>query len=114
METLSLLMASVLIVIPIFISYKEELGLEKEIIVSILRAIIQLIIVGYILDLIFGLENPIFTCILVFIMIINASINTKKRGEGIDKVVLISFLSMAVGTIYLSYKSFFNARKQLK
>lgn len=98
MNNLSLIIASTLILIPIFISYKEGLGLEKEIIVSILRAIIQLILVGYILDLIFGLANPIFTVILVAIMIINAAINTKKRGETIKHVVLISFLSMLIGT----------------
>lgn len=98
MDTMSLVIASILIVIPIFISYKEHLGLEKEIIISILRAIIQLIIVGYVLDLIFGLENPIFTITLVLIMIVNAAINTKKRGEGINNVVKISFISMLIGT----------------
>lgn len=98
MDTISLVLASGLIMIPIFISYKEHLGLEKEIIISIVRAIVQLIIVGYILDIIFGLENPIFTVILVLIMIVNASINTKKRGEGIKNVVKISFISILTGT----------------
>ena len=79
MNTISLIIASALILIPIFISYKEDLGLEKEIIVSILRAIIQLIIVGYILEIIFGLEKSIFIVILVLIMIINAAVNIKKR-----------------------------------
>lgn len=98
MDTISLIIASALILIPIGISYKEHLGLEKEIIVSILRAIVQLIIVGYILDVIFGLEKPIFTIILVLIMIVNASLNTKKRGEGISNVVFISFIAMLAGT----------------
>lgn len=99
MDNMSLLIASILIAIPIFISYKQHLGLEKEIIISIVRAIIQLVAVGYILDKVFGLENPIFILILVFIMIINASVNTKKRGAGIDKVVLISTISISVGTV---------------
>lgn len=98
MNTLSLIIASFLIIIPIFISYKEELGLEKEILISILRAIVQLVVVGYILEFIFGLENPIFTVLLVLIIIINAAFNTKKRGENIKQVVLISFFSMLVGT----------------
>lgn len=98
MDTISLIISSLLILIPIFISYKEHLGLEKEIIISILRAIIQLIIVGYILDLIFGLEKPIFTVLLVLIMSINAAINTKKRGENINNVVFISFISIIIGT----------------
>lgn len=98
METTSLVIASVLILIPIFISYKENLGLEKEIVISILRAIVQLVVVGYILDVIFGLERSIFTVALVFIMIINAAMNTKKRGENIKNVVFISFISIAIGT----------------
>ena len=98
MDTTSLVIASTLIIIPIFISYKEHLELEKEIIISVLRAVIQLAIVGYVLDVIFGLENPIFTILLVLIMLINAAINTKKRGEGIRNVVKISFVSMFLGT----------------
>ena len=98
MDIISLVIASVLLAIPIFISYKEKLELEKEIVVSMLRAIIQLIFVGYILDFIFGLENTIFTMILVVIMIFNAALNTKKRGEGIRNVVLISFISLIIGT----------------
>jgi len=98
MDTTSLVIASTLIIIPIFISYKEHLELEKEIIISVLRAVIQLILVGYVLDIIFGLENPMFTLLLVLIMLINAAVNTKKRGEGIKNVVKISFVSMFLGT----------------
>lgn len=98
MDTMSLIIASGLIAIPVFISYKEHLGLEKEIIVSMLRAIIQLVIVGYVLDFVFGLDKPVFTMILVLIMIVNAAINTKKRGAGIDNAVKISFVSLLVGT----------------
>lgn len=98
MDTISLIITSVLILIPIFISHKQNLGLEKEIVVSMVRAVIQLIIVGYILDTIFGMKNPIVTIILVFIMLFNASINTKNRGREIKNVTTISFISMAVGT----------------
>ena len=97
MSIISLFIASTLVIIPIFISYKEKLGLEKEIVVSILRAIVQLIIVGYILDVIFGLKNPICTLILILIMIVNAAVNTKKRGRGINKVFTISFVSILIG-----------------
>lgn len=98
MSTTSLLMASLLLTIPIFISYKEHIGLEKEIIVSMIRAIVQLVAVGYVLDIIFGLENIIVTILLVVVMTFNAALNTKKRGEGIKNVVWISFISIAVGT----------------
>lgn len=98
MDTLSLVIASVLILVPLLISYKEHLGIEKEVLVSIFRAVIQLTIVGYLLDVIFKLEKPIFIIILVLVMIINASLNTKKRGNGIENVVKISFISILVAT----------------
>ena len=81
------------------ISYRENLGLGKEIIVSIIRAIIQLIVIGYILDTIFGIENLAFTIILVIIIIFNAAINTKNRGGQIKNVTVISFISIAIGTL---------------
>ena len=98
MDSKSLILASVLVLIPMYISYKEHLGLEKEIIISIIRAVLQLIIVGYLLELIFGVESPIFTVILVLIMIINASVNTKNRGGKINNAITISFIAMTIGT----------------
>lgn len=98
METMSLIIASTLIIIPILISYKEKLGLGKDIVVSMVRAVVQLTVIGYVLDLIFGFENKTFTILLVLIMMINASLNTKKRGEGIKNVVLISFISIFIGS----------------
>ena len=98
MNTMSLVIASLLILIPIVISYKEHLGIEKDIIISILRAVIQLVLVGYVLEAIFNLKKPLFTMILVLIMIINAALNTKKRGDKIDNVVRISFVSILIGS----------------
>lgn len=98
MNTLSLMIASVLILIPIFISYKQSLGLEKELFISVIRAVMQLLIVGYILDTIFGMKNSIVTIILVLIMIFNAAINTKNRSGKIKNAITISFISILVGT----------------
>ncbi len=98
MSTMSLILASALLIIPIVISYKEKLELEKEIVVSMLRAVVQLVVVGYVLEFIFGLENYVFTVGLVIVMIFNASLNTKKRAEGIKNAMYISFISLLIGT----------------
>lgn len=103
MSTISLIIASCLMIIPITISHKEKLGLENEIIISIVRAIIQLVAVGYILDVIFGMNNPIVVMVLVLVMCINASLNIIKRGKNIKNVFIISFISILIGsTITLS------------
>ncbi|MGL5067637.1 MAG: ABC transporter permease [Sarcina sp.] len=98
MEVKSLALASLLLVIPIYISNREKLGLGKDIIISITRAIIQLVAVGYILKYIFVANNKIITVTLVLIMIINAAINTRKRGKGIKNVFFISFGTLLVST----------------
>lgn len=98
MKTEALILSSVLVIIPIMISYKEKLELNRDIIVSILRAVIQLLVIGYVLDFIFGLEKLIYTVVLVLVMIFNASINTKKKGFIIENQVLISFISIFIGT----------------
>lgn len=103
MSTISLIIASCLMIIPIIISRKEKLGLENEIIISVVRAIIQLVAIGYILDAIFDMNNPIVIMALVLIMCINASLNIIKRGKNIKNVFIISFISILVGsTVTLS------------
>jgi putative ABC transport system permease protein len=46
---LSLVLAFALVLIAVVISSKEKLNLSKDILLSIIRAIIQLLIVGYLL-----------------------------------------------------------------
>ena len=98
MSTKSLVLASLLMIIPIFISNREKLGLEKDMIISVLRAVVQLVIVGYVLKYIFAVDNKIVTLALVLIMIINAAINTRKRGKGIKNCGVISFVALIIGT----------------
>ena len=99
MKTEALILSSVLLIIPIMISYKEKLELNRDIIISMLRAIIQLLVIGYVLDFIFGLDKLIYTVVLVLVMIFNAAINTRKKGFVIENQVLISFVSISIGTV---------------
>ena len=99
MKTEALILSSVLLIIPIIISYKEKLELNRDIIISMLRAVIQLLVIGYVLNFIFGLDSLIYTVILVLVMILNASINTKKKGFIIENQTVISFISILVGTV---------------
>jgi putative ABC transport system permease protein len=77
----SLLVASTLVLITLLFSYWQRLKLEKETLISVVRAVIQLIAVGYVLEYIFGLKNPIFTTLLLAFMAFNAAYNASKRGK---------------------------------
>lgn len=99
MNVTSLLIASSLVLVSLVFSYYQKLKLEKEIIISVIRAVIQLVIVGYILEYIFGLKSPIFTTLLLAFMTFNAAYNAAKRGKAIKNGLFISFSSIAAGTI---------------
>lgn len=98
-DIFSLMIASSLVFISLFFSYYQKLNLEKETLIGVLRAIIQLTIVGYLLNFIFGLKNPFFTTLLLLFMTVNASFNAAKRGKGIKNGFIISFIAISVGTI---------------
>lgn len=99
MNTSSLLISSSLVLIALLFSYYQKLKLEKEIIISVIRAIVQLVVVGYLLNYIFGLKSPVFTTFLLLFMSFNAAYNAAKRGKNIKNGLSISFISISVGTI---------------
>ncbi|TDT60953.1 ABC transporter permease [Fonticella tunisiensis] len=98
MKITSLMLASSLVMVSIIFSYSQKLKLEKDIIVGVLRAIIQLIVVGYILNWIFGIKSPIFTTMLILVMLFNASLNSAKRGRNIEGTLWISYVAIGAGT----------------
>lgn len=94
----SLGLALVLVVVALLVSKKEKLGLEKDIIWSVARAIVQLIIVGYVLKYIFAVNNALLTVLMVLFICLNAAQNAKKRSRNIDNGFVISFIAITVGT----------------
>ncbi|WP_045047931.1 iron efflux ABC transporter permease subunit FetB [Rouxiella chamberiensis] len=94
----SLGLALVLLVVALIISRKEKLGLEKDMIWSVARAVVQLIVVGYVLKYIFELNNAALTVLMVLFICINAALNAKKRSRNIDNGFIISFIAITVGT----------------
>lgn len=103
MDALSLVFASGLVMVTLVLSYWQKLKLEKEIIISAIRAVIQLIAVGYVLQWIFGVDHPLFTTSLLLFMTFNAAVNAAKRGKHIPNGLPISFAAIATGaTITLS------------
>ncbi|WP_373809315.1 ABC transporter permease, partial [Weissella soli] len=79
----SLAIALVLVAISLGISYKQKLHLEKDTIISVTRAVIQLIIVGFLLKFIFNLNNVFLTLAMMVFIVFNAALNGKKRAHGI-------------------------------
>lgn len=95
----SLLMATVLIAVAVIVSYQQRMRLELEILHSALRAVVQLVVVGYVLHFIFGADHPLFTGGVLLVMLISAAINGGKRGAGIKHASWIAGVSIGIGAV---------------
>ncbi|HCY6534096.1 TPA: iron export ABC transporter permease subunit FetB [Staphylococcus aureus] len=99
MSNTALGLTALLLVIPIIISYKEGLHIIKDLIVATLRAVVQLIILGFLLHYIFEINDKWLLVLCVFVIIVNASWNTISRSSPVmHHVFLISFVAIFVGT----------------
>ena len=76
MSNTALCLTALLLLIPIFISYKEGLHLIKDLEVATRRAAIQLLILGFLLHYIFKINEKCILMICVLVIIINESCNT--------------------------------------
>jgi putative ABC transport system permease protein len=82
--TLSLTLIFVLI--PLLLSRTFQLGLEKDTVVATVRSIIQLLIIGYVLQFVFDSESYLFILLMVTIMIGAATQNARKKGAAIKGI----------------------------
>ncbi|HII1243454.1 TPA: ABC transporter permease [Staphylococcus aureus] len=99
MSNTALGLTALLLVIPIIISYKEGLHIIKDLIVATLRAVVQLIILGFLLHYIFKINDKWLLILCVLFIIINASWNTISRASPVmHHVFWISFLAIFIGT----------------
>lgn len=98
MSTTALALTGLLLLFPIIVSYKEKLHITKDLLVSTIRAVIQLVILGYLLHFIFNINQKWILIVFVLIIIINAAWNTLGRASTVmHHVFLISLISIFIG-----------------
>ena len=117
-NNLSLFFSAMLVVVALIISTKEKLGFTKDIIISVIRAVIQLVAVGYLLKYVFQVNNLILTLIMVLVIVSNAAFNAKKRSQQLQKGFLISFIAIGcstgitIGLCYRNLDTLFQNQRQ--
>ena len=94
----SLIFALGLVFVALAIVYREKLDLGKDIVVGVIRAVLQLFLVGYVLGYVFKLDNNIVTFTMVLVIIFNASYNAGKRSQGLPHAFKISFIAILTAT----------------
>lgn len=101
MTYLTLALSLVFVLIPLALSKVLQLGLEKDAIIATVRSIIQLLIVGYILQFVFDAGDWFYIIMMVMLMIGAATQNARKKGaaiKGITWKLIITFIFIEVLT----------------
>ncbi|MFH2036458.1 MAG: iron export ABC transporter permease subunit FetB [Candidatus Zixiibacteriota bacterium] len=96
---LQVAMAVVLAAIAFILTRMNSIPVEKEIAFGTVRAFIQLIAVGYILEFIFASDSIWLIVLSVMIMMLVAAYTAGKRAEHYKNGFMISFISLSVGSL---------------
>ena len=96
MSLLAIILSFSFVMIAIFLSMAFKLGLGRDLIITSIRATIQLLIVGYILKMVFGFNHPFVVVLMLLIMITVAAKNAAKRGKGLPYIFWKIFLTISI------------------
>ena len=99
MSELSLVLTYSLIIIAMILSYKGKVGLEKDLLIGSVRAVIQLSLIGVVLKYVFEIDNYFLTTVILIGMVYNATMVAAKRGGGLKKAKIISFVAILSGLV---------------
>jgi putative ABC transport system permease protein len=103
LNTLDLVLCLGMIGIAIALSLWQKLGLEKQLAYSSVRSLMQLIAIGYILDLVFAIDNGLVVLGILGIMMAIAAVVTRNRIDqklqGLLPTVVLSLLASSAFTL---------------
>ena len=88
-----------LVALAAILSSWQKAGLGKELTIATVRSFIQLIAIGYALELIFELDTIGWTLALIGVMLAVAAYTSAGRGKGIPDAKLIATTSIGSATI---------------
>ncbi len=94
----ALLLSLTLVIISVLISARQKLQLEKDILIGTVRAVIQLLAVGFVLNYVFHISDWRLTLIMLTVMILAAGQNAAKRGKGMPGAFGIVTAAIGGGT----------------
>jgi putative ABC transport system permease protein len=81
------------------ISRWQHLDLEKQMLVAVVRAFIQLTLIGYALTYIFDIDSPLTIILIISIMTLIAGYTSGNRAAGVPHARLVALLSISLGAL---------------
>ncbi|MEA5621223.1 iron export ABC transporter permease subunit FetB [Cronbergia sp. UHCC 0137] len=108
LDQMDLVLVIGLMAIAIGLSAWEKLGLELNLAIATGRSILQLIVLGYVLDFIFALNNPwavvaILAIILTITAIVARNRISQKIAQGLPLVWVAIFISTTLTLLYTNF-----------
>lgn len=91
-------LAVLLVAITVVLSRWQRADLEKDLTIATVRSFFQLIIIGYLLEVIFQQDHPLWTTLILLVMITIAGRTSGQRGKLTPHATLIALASIGVGT----------------
>jgi len=92
-------LALLLVILAAGISRWQRADLERDLAVAAARAFVQLIAIGYLLELIFNQDNPLWTTALLAVMIGIAARTAGRRGRQTPAATRVALLSIGIGSV---------------
>ncbi len=99
---LDLALAAVLVVALALLSLRLSLGIERQLLIAALRTVIQLILLGLVLKVLFVQSHPLFITLLALFMLLVAGYEVMAR----QKRRFLGVWGMGVGTLSMFISSF--------
>ena len=92
-------LALVLVAIAGFIARWQRTDLEGDLLTATARAFVQLVAIGYVLELIFDLDHPLWTASLLAFMIVVAGRTAGQRGKKTPHATRIALAAITFGSV---------------
>lgn len=95
-----LLASAILVAVAVGVSLWRQLGLERSLLWASLRALVQLLIVGWVLQFVVDPDDPlVFSLIWLLAMVGFAAYTTSRRASDVPRVLPLSMLAYAASAI---------------
>ena len=92
--------SGVLVAVAVAVSLWRRLGLERDLLWAAMRALVQLLIVGWALQLVVDPDDPlVFAALWIVVMVSFASWTTHRRAPEVPKVFRLSLLSFSASAV---------------
>lgn len=92
------LAATAVVLMAVILSYMQKLGLEGEMVYSIIRSFLQLSVIGFVLQFIFSQDHAVWIILAYIFMVSVAGYTAGQRAKHVPRGKLVAGASILAGT----------------